>query len=315
MSTNVINIVMSSSDEYSVHCGTLIISILKNSLPEETFHFYIIESGISEKHKKNLRQLTKIRPFDIDFLKIDSEFFNKPCYTKKYEDIPQITTQTFYKYLIPDLLKCIDKVLYLDIDTLVLGSISEFYNIDLGDNYVAAVLDACYNCENLMQLIRQNIDVENYFNAGVILFNLKKCREDNITSKLLETHIKLFNENRIIFADQCVLNYTFNNKTILSNLKYNVGFKWMNVDEEYIKALQKPVIVHFTTYRKPWIFNFKHPFAKEYFKYLRYSSFQEARRLLILYYLHPLGWIFSIKKDYTRLTIRFLGIKISKKLN
>ena len=41
VSTNVINIVMSSSDEYSIHCGTLIISILKNSLPYENFNFYI----------------------------------------------------------------------------------------------------------------------------------------------------------------------------------------------------------------------------------------------------------------------------------
>ena len=299
VSTNVINIVMSSSDEYSIHCGTLIISILKNSLPDEKFNFYIFETNISEENKNNLRQLTTIKPFSINFIRIDKSIFNNEYFTKEYSYMPQVKVQTFYKYLIPKLLNNIDKVLYLDVDTLVLGSLSELYNIDLTGKYAAAVENNdSYSAIN-------KVGTKHYFNAGVILYNLKKCREDNIMEKLFNNHIFLFKQDKLRYVDQCVLNYTFNDNIVIADLKFNVGTQWVNNKSKICKeAVRKAVIVHFTTPRKPWDLVFIHPHAEKYFYYLQYSTFKLQKQALLHSYKK-----YKIKKNLQILKLIYSFIK------
>lgn len=301
MATKTMNIVMSSSDEYSVHCGTLIISILNNSLSDEEFNFYILETNISEDNKNKLRKLTEIKPFNINFIKVDGELFKEEYFTKEYSYMPQVKVQTFYKYLLPELLKNIDKVLYLDVDTLVFNSLTELYNTDLNGKYAAVVENNdSYSAIN-------KVEAKNYFNAGVILYNLKKCREDNITEKLFKNHITLFEADKLRYVDQCVLNYTFNGKIIVLDLKYNVGTQWIKNKSKVCKeAIKNTVIAHFTTPCKPWDLGFLHPYAKEYFSFLKYSSFENEKKDLfrkykkykLKQYLKPIKIIFSFVKSY-----------------
>ena len=291
MTEKTMNIVMCSSDEYSIHCGTLIISILKNSLPDEKFNFYILESNISETHKNNLIQLSKIKPFDIHFIKIDEKIFKNPSYAIDLNKMPGLTIQTFYKYLIADVLKNIDRVLYMDVDIIVRNSLWDLYNTNLENNYIAAVTDSGH--PDLINCLKSKLEVDNYFNAGVVLYDLKKCRENNIPQKLFENHLELFNMNKITFVDQCVLNFTFNNKVKIIDNKYNVIWS-RKPHKNLTKALKKPYIVHFTTPRKPWNMNFEHKYAKEYFKYLQYSTFNESKSLMKSYKKY---WL----KQFTRL--------------
>ena len=65
----------------------------------------------------------------------------------------------------------VKKVLYLDCDTIVLSSIEEIWNINLGDNIIAALNDA------FSSLYRRNIGLRKtdiMFNSGVMLIDLDK---------------------------------------------------------------------------------------------------------------------------------------------
>lgn len=277
MTDNVINIVMASSNEYAVHCGTLMISILKNSLPNEFFHFYILETNICDENKRLLEKI-QTEASKIDFIRLDKDIFSAAHFTKKYSSMPQVTVQTFYKYLIPILLKDIDRVLYMDVDTLVFNSLSSFYNTDFKDNYAAVVSNYdCYKGEDL--------GLNEYFNAGVVLFNLKKCREENITDQLFKNHIELFDAGKLKFVDQCVLNYTFRGQVVWCDMKYNVGTQWVKKHERVCKnAVKNAVITHFTTVKKPWDLFFAHPYAEKYFEYLQLSPFNTERKGLMSKY-------------------------------
>lgn len=76
--------------------------------------------------------------------------------------------------LLPD---DVDRVLYLDCDTLCNGSLHDFYNLNFGDNYAAGVIDclseAYYDLFDMDKTSR-------YCNSGMLLFNIKKWREDNM---------------------------------------------------------------------------------------------------------------------------------------
>ena len=78
---------------------------------------------------------------------------------------------TFARYYIPDFVTE-DKVLYLDSDLLVTDDLTDLFELDLGENYLAATR-SCFGA---------GIG----FNAGVLLINNKKWQAENIRQKLID---------------------------------------------------------------------------------------------------------------------------------
>ncbi|MDE7489778.1 glycosyl transferase family 8, partial [Streptococcus agalactiae] len=103
-----------------------------------------------------------------------------------------ITYMAYARYYIPQLIDA-EKVLYLDIDTLVVDNLDKLFEIELGDYPIAAILDG------------DGI----HFNSGVMLINSLYWMRYRVTEKLLEiTERELDNG---IFGDQGVLNLLFDN--------------------------------------------------------------------------------------------------------
>lgn len=99
----------------------------------------------------------------------------------------RFTIAMFYKFFIGDLVPPdVEKMIYLDSDIIVNLDIAELWKINLGDKIFATVPEiANYESAEIMNykpLCRNNlVDVEDYFNAGVLLMNLKTLRtEDKI---------------------------------------------------------------------------------------------------------------------------------------
>ena len=94
----------------------------------------------------------------------------------------------YYRILTPIIIDS-DRVIHLDGDTLVFNDLNEMYNLDFNDNYILGVYDYIINGVDYL-----GIKSEIYINAGAILLNLKKMREDNKTFELLNltnSNIKL----------------------------------------------------------------------------------------------------------------------------
>ena len=104
----------------------------------------------------------------------------KNLHTFEENGICQATPSALLKFKISEILANYDKIIYLDGDILVQKDLTELYNIDIDGYYVAAVDDTgkIYHKKDVYA------KYPNYFNSGVMLLNLKKCREDNISSKL-----------------------------------------------------------------------------------------------------------------------------------
>lgn len=174
--------------------------------------------------------------------------------------IQHITTPTFYRLLASDLLpNKYDKCIYLDADICVCKDLSEMYNIDMEDNYVAGVVAAGYYFKNNYNSNRLNIPNANtYINAGSIILNLNEIRKNNLT----ETFLRL-SENNYTSQDQDVINVACYGKIKLLPLKYNFMTKYLkkyknnNFNNLYGKenihdALNNPLIIHFADKIKPW---------------------------------------------------------------
>ncbi len=195
----------------------------------------------------------------IQFHKIDDSRFEKFGLT-----IEHITKETYFRYMIAEVLPNIDNVLYLDGDTIVNGDISELFDTDLTTYYCAGVSDIYIESVGY----KKTLGIDGlYINAGVILFNLDEMRKTDIAEKLF----KLTAENNFKYQDQDAINVAFNGKIKELDCVYN--FK-----RAHPKAFPEKVplakIVHYVGPNKPWRkFTFNR-LKRLYFKYKKLSQYQ-----------------------------------------
>lgn len=305
--TNIIEIVFSSDNNYVQHLAVTIASILLNNKSKYSYRFHILDGGITDKNKSNIEKLKKIQDFAIQYYKINENYFSSLPLNRK-----NISVATYYRLeLINILSKNIKKVIYLDCDIIVDGDISEFWETDISDVYSGVIEDES-SVRNTLKL-----GLKNYFNAGVLLLNLEKLRENNFQSKWID----YYNKNREIIdlQDQDILNGVFNNNVKWLPLKWNanstiftkVEYKHYYTSKEAISAKKNRIIIHFTERFKPWSSNKYHPLRKIYFKYLLYTPFRfQIKTYFIILCKNFIQNIFSVTNQKLHKVITIFGIKL-----
>lgn len=285
------NITFSTDDNFSKQLMVTIASILKNSNLDDEFNFYILDGGISVDNKNRIEKLKKIKNFKIEYLKInEDEFKNFPIYG--HFKIP-----TYYRIKLPFLLN-LDKILYLDCDIIVKKSLKALYNQELGDCYAICVEDFLSDFD-FMKKHKKSLSLEKYFNAGVLLLNLKKMRRENIEEKCFD-FVKN-NSSSIKYVDQCILNKIFNLKVKfvenIWNFQYNN--KINDISKKYDKCKKDIVILHFASPYKPWNNPLGHKLAFDWYYYLSFCGYNA-----ILEYLYEASF-YIMKRIKVTLMLRF----------
>ena len=228
-----------------------------------------------------------------------------------------ISIATYYRLFLLDVLpQNIDKCIYLDCDMIVEDDIEKLWKYDI-TNYYAGVVEDESSIPNNSRL---NLPLNNtYFNAGLLLLNLKKLRSINFKEKAFEYFYK--NKDIIEFQDQDILNGLFANHCLLLPLRWNVNssvyvkFKTHHkyTKKEELEAAQEPAILHFTGLYKPWLTSSMHPLNSEYKKYLTYTKFNEdIKQYKIKDFLSN---FFCIKRDWKDTKIYILRIRVFKNIS
>lgn len=156
-----------------------------------------------------------------------------------------ISSIAYARYFIPDYIQE-DTVLYLDCDLLINDKLDSLFEQDVREHYIAAIRDA--NGQG--------------FNTGVLLINNEKWRQEKLKERLIEQSIvtmKEVEEGRFehFNGDQTIFNQVLQDDWLELGRAYNlqVGHDIValyNNWQEHLAFNDKPVVIHFTTYRKPW---------------------------------------------------------------
>ena len=181
----------------------------------------------------------------------------------------------------------IEKVLYLDADSLILGSFKELWETNIENYYVAGVLDV--GPDYVKTAVGLSKDV-NYINAGVLLINLKKWRNEDVESKFIDFLEK--NNMQVYNNDQGIINATLNDSILIVDPKFNLMspflekdyddvIKWNGLKNYYDKetienAIKNPVFLHFVHFinGRPWFKDTKHPCKDLYLKYASETQYK-----------------------------------------
>lgn len=232
------------------------ISSLMMNAKEDTFYdIFILHSSNIALKKEELDKLPQYyQNCRIQYRQVDNTFDSA-------FEIRGITTSTYYRLLIPDLIPEYDKIVYSDVDVIFRSDLSSIYFFtDLHDNYVAGV-NALISCIPDMSTYYQKmrkVEMEGIIYAGNIILNSKKIREDNIIEQF-----KKLAKNNFRFQDLDVLNIVCQNKIVYLKPEFCVTtyfaeFSIRNrkilrqywTDNDIALALQNG-IVHYNG-QKPW---------------------------------------------------------------
>ena len=107
-----------------------------------------------------------------------------------------------------------NKVLYIDTDAIVRKDISNVWNYDISNFYVAGVKDYGIIEDGIIE--KYNITGK-YINSGFVVFNLDKIRKENI----MKQWFKLINTKKLVFPDQDALNIVCQHHELYLPSMYN----------------------------------------------------------------------------------------------
>jgi lipopolysaccharide biosynthesis glycosyltransferase len=269
---NKLTIVFAADEKYLKHLAVAIVSLLENN-KNLILNIHLIHNGINQKKLDKLNRLVAKYNSKLIFLEIDDNNV-KNLYTSSY-----ITTAAYYRLFVASFAED-DVAIYLDCDLIVNGSIQEISNIELNGSYLGAVVDPGINVSHKIQLGMK--ESSEYFNSGVMLLNLKRWKQENLTRKI----IKFIDEKRDIikYHDQDGLNAIVDGAYVRLPTKYNLQTKFIikhNKNSEEFKslndlsdAIKNPTIIHFTGENKPWHFLSDHPYRKLYKYYQSMTPFR-----------------------------------------
>ncbi|WP_300370931.1 glycosyltransferase [Brachyspira sp.] len=209
------NICLISDNNFVNYLSALIVSVLKNSNDEDKFHFHIIEVDITNENKLKIMQLKEIKNCEISFYKSTN--------IEKYKNISDTIKSkhtwhysVFFKLDIPFLFKDLDKILLIDADSIILDNLYNVYNFDISNLYCIPQIFVAKLPEDLKKWLN-SIGIKDpnneYLTSGVLLFNLKKIREEigleNI-EKLIDECVNKYSD--IIYTEEHILYFLFKEK-------------------------------------------------------------------------------------------------------
>lgn len=190
-----------------------------------------------------------------------------------------ITAETYTRIFCPHVLDAaIDKILYLDADLVVVDDLAPLWNTNIDSVALAAVADP-------FGIFRRDAlgmpGWATYINAGVLLINLKRWREDDIPRRLAD-YIR--RQGRALeFHDQDAINAVLFADTMLLDARWNLQARAIQLGRrrrgpwaELRKAAQSPGVIHYASRRKPWMFAAAMPKKGLYWRYLKRTAWRGA---------------------------------------
>jgi lipopolysaccharide biosynthesis glycosyltransferase len=173
--------------------------------------------------------------------------------------------------------EAVDRVLYLDADTVVTGSIAELWGAELDGALFGAV--DIPGADRGVELLGLRPE-DGYFNSGVLLFDLKQWRESRALDTLL-AYIDAHPHEMSFTLDQDALNGCFHDRRKHLDYRWNAVWTFFQdlplpgLDRSACAAVRRDArIIHFNSSNKPWSYFCNHPRKGEYEKYLRMTEWR-----------------------------------------
>ena len=286
------NILYNCDNNYLPYAGTSITSLFENNKELDEINVYIIGFEISDMNIVKLNRLAE--QYGRSITLVDAKDIDN-FFVRNGARIWRGSLATFYRLFIDQVIpENVDRVLYIDADTVVVDSLKDLEAFEFEDHKACAMTyDRVFDGYN--EYIHLPTD-KPYYNAGVILFDLKKWRAFDCSKKIMKAIEKGYASFAV--ADQDLLSHAVNDNIQLLNPRYNVFSCWIDLGVKNINAylevnndntnyylprelesaLANPAILHCRSIHThaPWVKHSRNPFRGEWVKYNEVSPWKNV---------------------------------------
>ena len=262
------NILLTINKKY-VKLVNILLNSIQLSNKDTKFDVYILHRELDIEDKNIIESGLDLNKFNIKMIKIDEEEVkNFPQYQKRYPK--EIYFRLFATKYLPE---NIDKILYLDSDTLVINKLDELYNMDFEGNFYIATTHVKKILRKINEVRLRIDDDVPYINTGVLLINLKELRKIDVQKEVCEFVEN--NSKKLMLPDQDIITALYGEKIkIIDALKYNLGDRDLNIyNLNHIKnpiglkwVKENTVIIHYYGRNKPWNKNYRGKLGVFYYR-------------------------------------------------
>lgn len=267
--TDTIHVAACCDENYVAYANVMMLSSIA-ATASKRIHFHLIDCGISSQGIERLKGSVEGKGAILSVYQPNDALF---------EGLPthRYGSAVYQRIILPEYIPAdIQRILYIDSDTLVRADLGQLWNTDLQGNPVAAV-------ENLSPKACRDIGIPRteYFNSGVLLLDLGMWRTEGIHWQVTEYARQ--HAHQLQFVDQCSLNAILHRRWVRLPAYWNqqsdiykVIVKYYDgctyTQQELEQAILNPGIVHFTGKKKPWTLHCFHPFKTDYRQLLAQTS-------------------------------------------
>lgn len=270
------NILYTVNNKFVPQIGAGICSVCENNREEDKIHFYVFSLGITEHNKEKLNQLVgdygrKISIIEIEDMQnyLDFEFD-----TLGWN--PVILARLFMSKILPEDL---EKILYLDGDTIVCGSLRGLWNYNLQNKTLGMSVEPTVDRQRKNELGLRDYY---YHNSGVLMVDLARWRQIGAEKKIIDFYKE--KNGKLFAADQDAINGALKDeicqippKYNFCNIYYQYPYKFlcklMNPlsyfsESVFRDSVENPVIIHYLGEERPWRRGNAHRYKSDYNRYL-----------------------------------------------
>lgn len=273
------NILVSTNETYVFPTMVMISSLCRNN-GEVAVNVYVLYNDLSKSSIEAIERLHSAqKSLTLHFVYVDAQLFEAAPLGGRTNNY--ISIETYYRLAAGELLPPdVKRVLYLDTDIIINGSLSDLYNYSFNESTVAVVCED-YGLKMATQLRKEVFfnmklnEQHRYFNAGVMLINLELLR----TMYSLRDFLAFIKDNKdkLIFHDQDVMNKLFEkNLEYVDYNQYNCRPFFYPFTKKYRKMIQKSKIIHYG--EKPWNPSFSDMAGNLFWEYARDLGYSDKEK-------------------------------------
>ena len=312
---NSVNVLYLSDSNYAAFAGTSIISLFENNRHFKQIDVWLIDDNLGDEHRNKLLQVADTYHRTIHFLDMSEGIRKlKEIGAPKYRNSYTTYLKLFAFGLLPQEL---ERIFFIDSDSIVVGALDEIPSFDMKGNAVAAVKDVL--CHDYMVSLGFPTE-DNWYNMGVMLVDLHAWRRNRCEERIIESMKK---RCAYVAVDQDLLNITLHGEITTLPPRYNATphhyvykhkdvmkhFPWTDFydEQEIAESREHPVIHHFERFlgQSPWHRNNIHPFTSDFDRYFYISPWKDMEKKpaprsftfwleRLLYRVLPKKWFLAI---------------------
>lgn len=260
-------IVCAVDDRYAMPLAVMLRTLGDHLKRYARIQVWVLDGGVTSRNKRRIDRSLPPDRMELHWVRPGHE---------RLGDMPvfgHVSLCTYYRFLLGEILPAeLDKVIYLDVDMLACSDIGELWDIDVSDVVIGAAPEAGATMGSMLdQDILRGCQLDPalaYFNAGVLLINLRRWREHRLLEKAVDfarQHGKVMR-----YWDQDVLNCLLAGEWHRLEPKWNHIVDHLAKPEEGASGGRQPAdeFMHFASAIKPWTWWAGHPARALYFEWV-----------------------------------------------